>query len=61
MDSLKEETDAKIKAVKDQMATAKAERKARLQKRADEIKSSYEARSAKLKEARRLAKEALTG
>ena len=41
------------------MAKAKAERKEKLQSRAAELKSDYQARTSKLKQARELTKEAL--
>jgi uncharacterized membrane protein len=54
-----QETDAKIHALQDQAATANADRKAKLDQRITELRADYERRSAKLKQALELTKEAL--
>ena len=57
---LKNETDAKIAALREQMQQASDRRKAQIEKRIGEVKADYEARSAKLAQARNLVKEALS-
>lgn len=56
---LKNEADAKIAALQEQMKQASEQRKAQIEKRTAEVKADYEARSAKLEQARKLVKEAL--
>ncbi len=53
------ESDAKMAALQKQVATAKADAKARIDKRMSELRGSHERRSAKLKQAWKLTKEAL--
>jgi uncharacterized membrane protein len=53
------EGEAKAAALHEQAATARAERKQQLDKRKADIQADYKARSAKLHQARQLAKEAL--
>jgi uncharacterized membrane protein len=55
----REETDAKVKAVQEQAAAAKAGAKAKFDKRVAGLRASNEQRSAKLKQALELTKEAL--
>jgi uncharacterized membrane protein len=57
---LKSEADAKIAAMREQMKDANDRRKAQIEKRTAEVKADYEARSAKLEQARKLVKEALS-
>jgi uncharacterized membrane protein len=57
---LKNETDAKVAALREQMKQASERRKAQIEKRTAEVKADYEARSAKLAQARELVKEALS-
>lgn len=56
---LKRETDAKIAALREQMKDASERRKAQIEKRTAEVQADYEARSAKLEQARKLVKDAL--
>jgi len=57
---LKSEADSKIAAMREQMKQASERRKAQIEKRTVEVQADYEARSAKLEQARKLAKEALS-
>ena len=57
---LKNETDAKVAALRKQMQQASDRRKAQIEKRTAEVKADYAARSAKLAQARELVKEALS-
>lgn len=56
----KKETDAKIEAMHEQMKQAGERRKAKIEKRIAEVQADYAVRSAKLEQARKLAKEALS-
>ena len=56
----KSEMNAKVDAMRDQMKQASDRRKAQIEKRIAEVKADYEARSAKLEQARKLIKEALS-
>jgi hypothetical protein len=56
----KSEMNAKIDAMRDQMKQASDRRKAQIEKRIAEVKADYEARSAKLEQAGKLIKEALS-
>lgn len=56
---LKSETEAKIAALRAQSEQASERRKAKIERRTAEVKADYEARSAKLDQARKLTKEAL--
>ncbi len=56
----KKEADAKIKLLNEQATIAHGDMKARLEKRAAEVKADYDARSSKLSQAWKLTKEALT-
>lgn len=60
LDSLKEEADAKIAKMNEQIAKAKDDVKAKYEKTRDQLKADYEKRSAKLGEAYKLTKQALT-
>jgi uncharacterized membrane protein len=57
---LKSEADAKIAAMREQMKQASERRKAQIEKRTVEVQADYAARSAKLEQARKLVKEALS-
>jgi uncharacterized membrane protein len=57
---LKRETEAKIAAMQEQMKEANERRKAQIERRIAEVKADYEARSAKLAQARQLIREALS-
>ncbi len=59
IDQAKREADAKIAALQGQLKKASDRQKAKIEKRSAEIKSDLEIRSAKLREAGRLAHEAL--
>jgi uncharacterized membrane protein len=59
LEAAKREMDAKIKSLKEQMAKAQADRKAKLEKRIAEVQSEYTRRTDKLKQAWELTKEAL--
>jgi hypothetical protein len=48
MDRLQEETDAKIAVLQEQAAQARADLKARIEARIDEVRADYDRRSAKL-------------
>jgi uncharacterized membrane protein len=56
---VKNEMEAKVSALANQMRQASAREKARLEKRIAEVKADHEARSAKLRQAHELIKEAL--
>ncbi|NPV07689.1 MAG: DUF1269 domain-containing protein [Anaerolineae bacterium] len=56
----KSEMEAKVAALRDQMKGASDRRKAQLEQRIAQVKADYEARSAKLAQARRLTREALS-
>ncbi len=58
-ETTKQEMDAKIKALKEQVAKAQAERKAKLEVRIAEVQSEYARRTEKLHQAWELTKEAL--
>lgn len=60
IDQAKREADAKITALQGQLKQASDRQKAKIEKRIAEAKADLEARGAKLHEAGRLAKEALT-
>ena len=60
LDSLKKEGEAKVAKMNEQIAKAKDDVKAKYEKARDEMKADYEKRSAKLSEACKLTKEALT-
>ena len=60
IDQAKREADAKITALQGQLKQASDRQKAKIEKRIAEVKADLEARHAKLQEAGRLAKEALT-
>jgi uncharacterized membrane protein len=60
IDQAKREADAKITALQGQLEQASDRQKAKIEKRIAEARADLEARHAKLEEARRLAKEALT-
>lgn len=57
---LKSETEAKIASMQAQMKEANERRKAQIERRMAELKADYEARSAKLEQARKLIREALS-
>lgn len=57
---LKGETEAKIAAMQAQIKEANERRKAQIERRMAELKADYEARSAKLEQARKLIREALS-
>lgn len=59
MDDSKSQFDAKVNAIKDQMKNASDRRRSKLQKRIDRLTEEYKARTAKLKQARKLVSEAL--
>jgi len=59
LDSMKQEADAKLKKFDEQIAKAGAEAKARYTKYREDYKADYERRSAKLRDASQLAREAL--
>jgi uncharacterized membrane protein len=59
IDQAKREADAKIAALQGQLKQASDKKKATIEKRSAEIKADLEIRSAKLREAGRLAREAL--
>jgi hypothetical protein len=56
---LRQENEAKIGALQEQAAEAQADLKEKLDRRIAEIRADYDRRSAKLKQAWELAKEAL--
>jgi hypothetical protein len=60
IDQTKREAEAKITALQTQLKQANDRQKAKIEKRIAEVKADLEARHAKLQEAGRLAKEALT-
>lgn len=60
IDKLNADTKAKIDALEKQISSASAEAKAKLQKRVDDLKQDRAKRSAKLSEAWKLTKEALS-
>jgi uncharacterized membrane protein len=60
IDQATREADAKITALQAQLKQASDRQKAKIEKRIAEVKADLEARGAKLKEAGRIAKEALT-
>jgi len=60
LDQAKAETDAKIAALEAQMKKANTRHKAKIEKRIADAKASYETRRAKLEQAWKLAKEALS-
>ncbi len=60
LDQAKAETDAKLAALEAQMKGANDRQKAKIQKHIADTKASYEVRRAKLEQARKLAKEALS-
>jgi hypothetical protein len=57
---VKREGDAKIESLKEQIATVRSEEKERLTKRLDEVRAEYRERTAKLDQAWKLTKAALT-
>lgn len=59
IDQAKRETDAKITAMQEQLKQANDRQKAKIEKRIAEMKAGVESRSAKLREAGQLAREAL--
>jgi uncharacterized membrane protein len=59
MDRLRQETEAKIEALQEQAAEAQADAKVKLDRRIGEVRADYDRRSAKLKQAWELTKEAL--
>ena len=59
MDDSKNQFDAKLNAMKDQMKNTNDRRKAKLQKRIDALTEEFNARTAKLKQAGKLVSEAL--
>jgi hypothetical protein len=58
--SLKQETDAKIKELEAQRASANAETKAKIDAQITAVRADYEPRAAKLKQAAEMTKEALS-
>jgi uncharacterized membrane protein/copper chaperone CopZ len=56
---LEADTSAKVASVNDQIAKAKADNKARIEKRLAEVRADHDRRAAKLKQAGELVKEAL--
>ena len=60
LEQTQHETDAKIETLRGQMKQAGDRRKAHIEKRMTEVKAKQAARSAKLEQARKLVKEALT-
>jgi hypothetical protein len=59
MDRLRQETEAKIEALQEQAAEAQADAKVKLDRRIAEVRADYDRRSAKLKQAWELTKEAI--
>jgi hypothetical protein len=60
IDQAKREADAKVSALRGQLAQASDRQKAKIEKRIAEVEADLAARQAKLKEAGRLAREALS-
>jgi uncharacterized membrane protein len=60
LEQAQSETNAKIEAMRDQMKQASDRRKVQIEKRIAEVKANYASRSAKLEQARKLAKEAMS-
>jgi uncharacterized membrane protein len=60
MEQAKSEMDARIDTMRNQMKQASDRHKAKVEKRIAEVKADYAVRSAKLEQARKLAKEALS-
>lgn len=60
IDQTKREADAKITAMQGQLKQVNERQKAKIEQRIAEMKADLERRSAKLREAGRLAREALT-
>jgi uncharacterized membrane protein len=59
LESFRQEVDAKIRQLKDQAATAKADAKLKIELRMKDLRTDYERRSGKMREAWDLAKQAL--
>jgi uncharacterized membrane protein len=60
IEAVKREGEAKMESLKEQIATVRSEEKERLTKRLDEVRAEYRERTAKLDQARKLTKAALT-
>jgi uncharacterized membrane protein len=60
IEAVKREGEAKIESLQRQIATARGEQQERLKKRLERVRAEYKERTAKLNQARELAKSALT-